>query len=522
MASFYLSIKASRRLHDKMTLAVLRSKIQFFDTNPNGHILNRFSSDVGISDDQIPTSFNDTLSMGFIVLGGVITTAIVMPFLLLAFPLLIFYFFRLRATFVKASRELKMIEGAARSPICSMMTESVTGIASIRSNGSAEYFMSKFEYVHDAHSRAFFGFFSTTRWLNFRLEAITIALLALASLLAVLVNDRDWYHVNPSIIGLSLTLLLQLSGLLQWFTRQSSELINQMVAIERVAAFTELPSEAPLELSQDKNLKHWPAQGRVQLSDLSVRYRSDLPIALSGVSFDVESGERVGIVGRTGSGKSTVVEALFRLLEAETGVLSLDGLDITKVGLHKLRRGMSVIPQTPVLFSGCSIRENLDPFSKYHDTVIMKSLSDVQMSDAVTALPDGIHTMIAEGGSNLSCGEKQLICVARAILQKAKVIVLDEPTANVDYATDALLHHALVTSFPGTSVIAVAHRLDTIIDYDKIVVIDGGRLLECGSPHELLEHGEHFRSMVDETGTTMALELRARALEHYSSRHPTQ
>lgn len=170
MASFYLSIKASRRLHDKMTLAVLRSKIQFFDTNPNGHILNRFSSDVGISDDQIPSSFNDTLSMGFIVLGGVITTAIVMPFLLLAFPPLIFYFFRLRATFVKASRELKMIEGAARSPICSMMTESVTGIASIRSNGSAEYFMSKFEYVHDAHSRAFFGFFSTTRWLNFRLD----------------------------------------------------------------------------------------------------------------------------------------------------------------------------------------------------------------------------------------------------------------------------------------------------------------------------------------------------------------
>ena len=505
-----------------MTFAVLRSKIQFFDTNPNGHILNRFSSDVGISDDQIPSSFNDTLSMGFIVIGGVVTAAIVMPFLLLAFPPLIFYFFRLRAIFVKVSRELKMIEGAARSPICSMMTESISGIASIRSNGSVEYFMSKFECAHDAHSRAFFGFFSTTRWLNFRLEAITIALLTLASLLAVLVNDRDWYNVNPSTIGLSLTLLLQLSGLLQWFTRQSSELINQMVAIERVAVFTELPSEAPLELYRDENLTCWPTQGRVQVTDLTVRYRSDLPAVLVGVSFDVDSGERVGIVGRTGSGKSTVIEAMFRLLEVETGVIALDGVDTTKVGLHKLRQGMSVIPQTPVLFSGCSIRENLDPFSKYHDTAIMKVLSDVQMMDTVNALPDGIQTMIAEGGSNFSCGEKQLICVARAILQKAKVIVLDEPTANVDCATDALLHRALATSFPGTTVIAVAHRLDTIMDYDKIVVIDGGRLVECGSPHELLEHGEHFRTMVDETGTAMALELRAKAQKHFSSRQSTQ
>jgi ATP-binding cassette, subfamily C (CFTR/MRP), member 4 len=516
MASFYLCIKASRHLHDKMTLAVLRSKVQFFDTNPVGRILNRFSADIGTSDDQIPSSVNDTLSMGFIVLGGVATAATVMPFLLIALPPIVWYFLHIRSNFVKSSRELKRIEGMARSPIFAMMSESVAGIATIRSNGLVDYCTTKFETIQDAHSRAFFAFMSTTRWLNFRLESITVALLALACFLAVLFNEQGWFNVDPSILGLALTLLLQLSGLLQWFTRQSSELINQMVAIERMSMYADLPSEAPLDLPEDKVLIKWPGQGRLDVSDLSVRYRTNLPPALSGLTFHVESGQRLGIVGRTGSGKSTFIQALFRLLEAETGGMELDGVRIDKVGLHKLRTSMSVIPQTPVLFSGCSIRENLDPFSQYDDDVISASLSEVQLTDVVTRLPNGLDTIVAEGGSNFSVGQRQLLCVARAILQKTKMIILDEPTANVDTTTDVLLQRAIATSFPGATVIAVAHRLDTIIDYDKILVFGNGELLEFGSPHELLENGEHFRSMVDETGDATANELRTRAAEHAS------
>jgi ATP-binding cassette, subfamily C (CFTR/MRP), member 4 len=515
-ASFHLCIKASRHLHDRMTIAVLRSKVAFFDTNPVGRILNRFSADVGTSDDQIPACVNDTLSMGFIVLGGVVVAATVMPFLLFALPPIFWYFLRIRSIFVKSSCELKRIEGMARSPIFAMMSESVAGIATIRSNGLVDYCTAKFETIQNAHSSAFFAFMSTTRWLNFRLESITVALLALACFLAVLLNDQRWLNVNPSTLGLSLTLLLQMSGLLQWFTRQSSELINQMVAIERMLMYADLPSEAPLDLPEDEVLIQWPGQGRLDVCDLSVRHRTNLPPALSGLTFHVESGQRLGIVGRTGSGKSTFIQALFRLLEAETGRMELDGVRIDKVGLHKLRTSMSVITQTPFLFSGCSIRENLDPFLQYDDDAVAASLVEVQLSDVVTRLPNGLDTIVAEGGSNFSVGQRQLLCVARAILQKTKMIILDEPTANVDTTTDVLLQRAIMTSFPNATVIAVAHRLDTIIGYDKILVFGNGELLEFGSPHDLLEKGGHFRSMVDETGDMMAKELRARAAEHAS------
>ena len=512
VVAFNRAIRASRNLHDSMTLAVLRAKIEFFDTNPLGRILNRFSSDIGSNDDQLPTSLNDTVSIGFIVVGAIASAAAVMPFILVAVPPIFCYFFRIRRMFIGASRELKRFEGMARSPIYGMMSESINGISSIRANGAVEYFQTQFAEVQNAHSRAFFSFIACTRWINFRMEAIQICLLSVASLLAVFVHTMRWFYLDSTILGLSLTLLLQLSGLLQWAVRQSCEVISQMVAVERVAAYNKLKSEAPLETEADALLDpSWPQHGAIAVDSLTVRYRKTLEPALSGLSFNANGGLRIGVVGRTGSGKSTLLQALFRLLEAEQGDVQIDKQDISKLGLHTLRKRMSVIPQTPVLFSGWSLRDNLDPFHDFGDREIIESLSNVQLQDIYDQLPDGLETVVADNGSNFSVGQRQLLCVARAVLQKNKMLVLDEPTANVDQRTDSLLQEAVATSFPGATVVAIAHRLDTIIDYDLILVIGDGKLLEYGSPMELLQQDGQFTAMVADTGPSMSRELHERA-----------
>ena len=330
----------------------------------------------------------------------------------------------------------------------------------------------------------------------------------------ILFSEIGWFNISPYILGLALTLLIQLSSSFQWGVRQSAEVVNQMVSVERVSGFSCLPSEADLETDFDNDHPNWPEYGDIDVSNLKVRYRASLPPSLSEISLKIKSGQRVGIVGRTGCGKSTLIQALFRILEAEEGIITVDGVDISSLGLHKVRTEMSVIPQYPVLFSGCSVRENLDPFEKYDDETIKNALKNVQMMEAVQELPDGLDTRVAEGGSNFSVGQRQLICLARAILRRSKILVLDEPTANVDGKTDLLLQKAVAESFSESTIIAVAHRLDTIIDYDLIVVLGSGHVLEIGSPNELLQARGHFASMVDETGEDTAKRLRDRVFKN--------
>lgn len=297
--------------------------------------------------------------------------------------------------------------------------------------------------------------------------------------------------------------------------------MNAFVSVERVAEFSILPPEPALSLDSDSSskIKDWPRSGRIEVENLSVRYRSTLPLSLKEISFSIESEQRVGVVGRTGSGKSTLVQALLRILEAENGKISVDGVDISTVGLHKLRREISVINQVPTLFSGCSVRENLDPFGEYSYDQIRHVLEDVQMIDTIDELEMGINSMVSEGGSNFSVGQRQLLCLARAILRKSKILILDEPTANVDVRTDKLLQQAVSKSFGDSTIISVAHRLDTIIDYDMILVLGNGRILEYGNPHNLLgESSGHFASLVDDTGIEMAQELRRRARVAFESR----
>jgi len=511
--SFGLCIKASKSLHNEMTKAVLRAKIAFFDMNPMGRILNRFSADVGSNDDMLPQTLFDFSVIFFIVIGAVFTTLITLPFVLLVMPPLIYYFIVVRRIFITSTQEIKRLEGVARSPIFAMMNESLSGIATIRANQAKNYFMKRFESVHDAHTRTFFSFIACSRWVGFRIDSIAFLLLTFVSFFSVLFQTQGWFNVEPAILGLSISMLLQLCSAFQWCIRQSAEIVNQMVCVERVLEYGKIEAEAPLTMEHDNDLNElWPYQGAINFKDIAVRYRPSLPLALDGASFSVPSGARVGVVGRTGSGKSTIVQTLFRLLEAECGQIKIDDVDISKIGLHRLRTSISVIPQHPTLFSGCSVRENLDVFGLHSEEAIHKALRSAHLTEVISELPKGIDSIVSEGGSNFSVGQRQLLCLARAILSKNKILVLDEATASVDRRTDQMLHESLHESFSDATIIAVAHRLDTVIDHDYILVLGQGKILEFGPPSELLrnQNGAFF-SMVEDTGETTANELRQRA-----------
>jgi len=288
-----------------------------------------------------------------------------------------------------------------------------------------------------------------------------------------------------------------------------------MVGVERVLCYGKLTPEAPLVLEGDKDLdKSWPQNGAITVRDVDVRYRPTLPLVLDKASFSVPSGARVGVVGRTGSGKSTIIQTLFRLLETESGSINIDNVDISSLGLHRLRTSISVIPQHPTLFSGCTIRENLDVFGLHSEEAIYKALASAHLSKVIAELPKGIDSLVSEGGSNFSVGQRQLLCLARAILSKNKILILDEATASVDRRTDQMLHESLHESFGDATIIAVAHRLDTIIDHDYVLVLGKGKVLEFGPPCKLLRNeGGPFYTMVEDTGETTAKELRQRAFQ---------
>lgn len=512
--SLELTITASQRLHDRMAQSVLRAKIEFFDTNPLGRILNRFSADVGVADDQLPQALYDVLVIGFVVVGALVTSVITLPYTLVIIPFLVWYFARVRHIFVSSTRELKRLEGLARSPIFAMLSEALGGIATIRGNDYIPYFMKKFHEVHDSHTRAFDAFIGASRWVGFRMDSIVFLFLTIVSFLAVAVQNAGFFNVDPSILGLSISMLIYLAGIFQWCIRQSAEVVNHMVSVERVIEFGKLEPEAELHQAIDDKLMvtNWPQSGEIKYEQVSVRYRSTLPLALRKISFCIPAGSRVGVVGRTGSGKSTVVQSLFRLLEAEEGQILIDGEDISKLGLHTLRTKISAIPQVPTLFSGCSVRENLDLFHLNSDERINEVLKSCHLSEVIAELPNGWNSVVLEGGANFSVGQRQLLCLARAILSKNKILILDEATASVDRRTDQLLQQALYECYQDGTILAVAHRLDTVIDYDFILVLGQGEVIEFGSPSDLLSKEDGmFARMVNDTGDAMSKLLRERA-----------
>uniref|UniRef100_A0A1Q3F1A4 Putative abc transporter c family member 3 n=2 Tax=Culex tarsalis TaxID=7177 RepID=A0A1Q3F1A4_CULTA len=498
MFFFHTAMKASRRLHDAMFNGVTRATMYFFNTNPSGRILNRFSKDMGQIDEYLPSVAVDVFQIFLSLLGIVIVVAIVNPYNLIPTFVIGVIFYFMREYYLLTSRNIKRVEAITRSPIYSHLSASLSGLSTIRAFEAERVLVREFDTHQDLHSSSFYLFISTSRAFGFYLDVFCVIYIAIVTLTFFINGD------NGGNVGLAITQALGMTGMVQWGMRQSAELENTMTSVERVVEYETVDPEPALEADDGKKPpKEWPQEGGVKFDKLSLRYQPDPDTdrVLKGLEFEIQPREKVGIVGRTGAGKSSLINALFRLSYNE-GSIVIDTRDIHEMGLHDLRGKLSIIPQEPVLFSG-TLRYNLDPFDEYPDEKLWRALKEVKLEDAVNELPSGLSSKINEGGSNFSVGQRQLVCLARAILRENKILVMDEATANVDPQTDKLIQQTIREKFGNCTVLTIAHRLNTVMDSDKVLVMDAGRCVEFGTPYELLtaiDGPKTFYGMVKQTG----------------------
>ncbi|XP_033832984.1 ATP-binding cassette sub-family C member 4-like isoform X1 [Periophthalmus magnuspinnatus] len=495
---FHGLVRSSQSLHNDMFSAVLRSPVRFFDVNPIGRILNRFSKDIGQMDSLLPITFVDFYQLFLQNAGVIAVAASVIPLILIPVLLLLLLFLYLRRFYLQTSRDIKRLEATTRSPVFSHLSSSLQGLWTIRAFKAADRLQTQFDTYQDVHSSTWFLFLMTSRWFALRLDGICSIFITLTAFGCILL--RNGLHAGE--VGLVLTYAVTLVGNFQWTVRQSAEVENMMTSVERVVEYTELESEGPWETDK-KPPPDWPKQGAVTFNEVNFSYGDDGPLVLKDLSFSLEPGEKVGVVGRTGAGKSSLVSALFRLSEPK-GKIYIDGVLTSELGLHHLRQKMSIIPQDPVLFSD-TVRKNLDPFCQHADVDLWNALEEVQLKAVVEELPGRLETVLAESGSNFSVGQRQLVCLARAVLRKNRILVIDEATANVDPRTDELIQKTIRQKFKACTVVTIAHRLNTIIDSDRILVLDNGVIQELDRPVTLLQDtGGAFFKMVQQLGQTEA------------------
>jgi len=493
----YLStITGAKNLHHKMLDNILRAPMAFFDTTPQGRIINRFGKDVDVLDSTMPMILRGWITC---LLSVGVTFLVIMfatPVAIVPIVVMLCGYYLVQKVYVATSRQLKRLESVSRSPIYSNFGETVAGASVIRAYGLAERFVKESERRVDYNHQATFTAAVSNRWLAIRLEIVGNLIIFAAAILAVMGRDS----LTPGLVGLSISYALQVTQTLNWLVRMSSEVETNIVAVERLNEYSEVEREADWDNEETAPPADWPQNGRIELNSYSIRYRPGLDLVLKEVNADIKGGERIGIVGRTGAGKSSLTLGLFRMVEPATGSIHIDGVDISKLGLHNLRSRLTIIPQDPVLFSG-TIRRNLDPFEEHHDDRLWEALKQSHLHGFVSGLKESLQHEVVEGGENLSVGQRQLICLARALLRKTKVLVLDEATAAVDLETDDLIQRTIRTEFEGSTVITIAHRLNTILDYDRILVLKEGKVVEFDTPSVLIEkEGSLFKSMCQDAG----------------------
>uniref|UniRef100_A0A663F6D4 Multidrug resistance-associated protein 4 n=1 Tax=Aquila chrysaetos chrysaetos TaxID=223781 RepID=A0A663F6D4_AQUCH len=498
---FQVLVNSGQTLHNKMFQSILKAPVLFFDRNPIGRILNRFSKDIGHLDDLLPLTFLDFMQTLLQIFGVVAVAVAVIPWILIPLiPLFILFIF-LRRYFLDTSRDIKRLESTTRSPVFSHLSSSLQGLWTIRALKAEERFQKLFDAHQDLHSEAWFLFLTTSRWFAVRLDAICAIFVIVVAFGSLLLTKT----LNAGQVGLALSYAITLMGTFQWGVRQSAEVENLMISVERVMEYTELEKEAPWETNKHPP-PEWPSQGMIAFENVNFTYSLDGPLVLRHLSVLIKPKEKVGIVGRTGAGKSSLIAALFRLAEPE-GRIWIDKYLTSELGLHDLRKKISIIPQEPVLFTG-TMRKNLDPFNEYTDEELWNALEEVQLKEVVEDLPNKMEMQLAESGSNFSVGQRQLVCLARAVLKKNRILIIDEATANVDPRTDEFIQKTIREKFAHCTVLTIAHRLNTIIDSDRIMVLDEGRLKEYGEPYILLQEQDGlFYKMVQQVGKTEAASL---------------
>ncbi|KAI9348567.1 P-loop containing nucleoside triphosphate hydrolase protein [Obelidium mucronatum] len=497
-------IQASKSLHDAVFSRILKYPIAFFDQTPIGRIINRLSRDI----DQVDNSIYDAMRLLFYAILQVISTFALVSyitsgvFVAALIPMVALYV-GIQIVYRATSRELKRIESISRSPLYAHISECMSGLSTIRAYNDEARFIQKTHLLTDANMSPMYLLFTGQRWIQFRLECIGHVLVLCAALYAA----ASRFIINASKIGLALSYLLQSTALLNMTVFHLVEVEMQLNAVERLVEYIELPIE---DQGGDEPPKEWPVKGDIEFKDVQMRYQPNLPLVLKGVNVAIRGGEKIGVVGRTGSGKSSLMQALFRIVDFAGGQILIDGVDTSKLRLHNLRMALAIIPQDPVLFSG-SLRSNLDPSNRFSDNEIWGVLERCGMKDAISEMEGKLECKLVENAENVSVGQRQLLCLARACLQRPRIIVLDECTASVDMATDALIQKTIQEEFKDATTLTIAHRLNTIIGSTKILVLGDGQVLEYDTPRHLLieKRDSHFGQMVDETGDANASMLRS-------------
>ncbi|KAF1769727.1 hypothetical protein GCK72_001544 [Caenorhabditis remanei] len=476
------TVEFGRVLYAMLLGNILRSPMSFFDVTPIGRLLNLLGKDMESAERLLPSEIQEVIKQSIVLISKVSVIIWTVPSSGFLIGVLTIGYFYVMRYFISTSRQLKRLESALRSPIISNFQESIQGASSIRAFNSVNRFILQSQKIVDDHLRAYFLMVTANRWLAVRLESIGNLIVLFTAGAAV--YFRDSYEMSSGIVALSVTYALSVTHSLQWNVRAMGELESLTVSIERIKNYMNIRNEG----MQSKNLsisESWPEKGEIQIKNLSIRYRQGLDLVLHGVSAHIKSGEKIGIVGRTGAGKSSLTLALFRIVEADEGSIEVDGIDISVLNLDDLRSRLTIVPQDPVCFSG-SLRMNLDPFSTFSNAQIWEALRNAHLAHFVEILPGGLDFPISEGGENVSVGQRQLMCLARALLRKTKILVLDEAAAAVDVGTDSLIQRTIQEQFKDCTVITIAHRLNTIMSCDRILVLDKGRVIEFDSPRNLL------------------------------------
>eukprot|EP00741_Cyanophora_paradoxa_P016796 tig00020941_g16221.t1 len=500
-----VTVRAARNLYHAMALRVLRAPMSFFDTTPAGRILNRFSKDTDQVDQLLATSAEQFFNTLFGLLSIIGIVCGYLPWLLIAVAPLGALYFYVQRFYRRTSTELQRLESVSKSPVYTNFGETLTGVSTIRAYGVQERFTRVNDERTDKNNRAFYMMQVANRWLNLRLDAMSACILLIVAMLSVSGREAG---INAGTAGLVLAYSLSITQVLSMTVRFSAELEGRMSGVERQLEYSGIPVEAAAVVKGRRPPAEWPVEGRVEVEGLVMRYREGLDPVLKGVSFAVRPGEKVGVVGRTGAGKSSLMLALLRLVEPAAGRVLIDGTDLASIGLADLRSRIAIIPQDPVLFGG-SVRENLDPTGRAPDEELWRALELCQLRPLVQALPEGLDGSVAEGGGNLSVGQRQLVCVARAVLRRPRVLLLDEATANIDVETDAQIQRTIRRQFASCTVLTIAHRLNTVMDSDRILVLDKGVLAEFDTPAALLARPDSIlAAMVEHTGPEAAAHLR--------------